>query len=370
MNKAVKKLYLKRTLSVLLMVFVTIFCLKMAGTLVRKKHYNTDEAGNIYFDPGFHPGHGIIEGLYHLPEDTLDVVYLGSSHSFCSISPLEIWKQQGITGYNVSTSAAKVWQSYYLLEEAFRTQHPKVVALEVLRLESQEPQQEAFNRESLDDMKWGKARIGLIRTSLRKNPDGEYALSYLFPVLRYHDRWNELSELDYGYFSQPGDNLPKGYVAILSSNTEHRYNYKAYETTEPDAELPQENKDWLDRIKALCEEHGASLILYYAPAVTITNPDRSLVISKYADERGIPFLDFNTDYELRQETGIDYYADIASDGGHMNLSGATKLSDYMGEYIAKNYGLTDKRQDPAYASWNTDYEEFQRVLEESSSAES
>lgn len=355
MAESKKKVYLRRFLQVMIMVCLTLLCFHALGVLMKQKHTGS---GDNAVNPGFHAGRGIYEGIYYLPDDTLDVLCLGSSHTFCTVAPLKMWKDYGITSYDAASSGCSLWQSYYYLEDVLRTQSPEVVLLEVLTADITEPQDEAFNREVLDDMRWGKAKLGLIRTSCRMNPQGEYVSGYLFPLLRYHDRWSELTEADYHYFQENGYNLPKGYVALFSRNKEYTFDPSEFEHTDPHAELPEENQRWLDRIRSLCEREGAKLVLFYAPTISKAKGTRSAEVRNYARKRGLPYLDFNADEKLQQAAGIDFTQDIAEDGGHMNYWGAMKFSDYMGSWLTENYDLTDKRKDPAYQSWNDDTEEF------------
>ena len=49
---------------------------------------------------------------------------------------------------------------------------------------------------------------------------------------------------------------------------------------------------------------------------------------------------------------------------HLNDSGARKVSYYIGEYIRENYDLPDRRNDPAYASWNEQFETFRNIKDQ------
>ena len=39
-------------------------------------------------------------------------------------------------------------------------------------------------------------------------------------------------------------------------------------------------------------------------------------------------------------------------GNHMNLAGSKKVMKYMGDYLASNYELEDRRDDENYKSWD------------------
>ena len=49
--------------------------------------------------------------------------------------------------------------------------------------------------------------------------------------------------------------------------------------------------------------------------------------------------------ELTEDIGIDYSTDTYDAGLHMNLSGAEKLSTYLGQVLQTQYDITDRRGD-------------------------
>ncbi len=59
-----------------------------------------------------------------------------------------------------------IWQSYYLLEETLRYETPKAVVFNVLSMKYNEPQNEAYNRMTLDGMKWSDSKAASIRASM------------------------------------------------------------------------------------------------------------------------------------------------------------------------------------------------------------
>jgi hypothetical protein len=50
--------------------------------------------------------------------------------------------------------------------------------------------------------------------------------------------------------------------------------------------------------------------------------------------------------------GFDFSTDMMDERGHLNAQGAEKLSQYLAAYLKANYGLPDRRGDPAYSSWD------------------
>ena len=48
----------------------------------------------------------------------------------------------------------------------------------------------------------------------------------------------------------------------------------------------------------------------------------------------------------------------------MNGVGAQKCTAFLSSYIAKNYGLEDKRGEMGFESWDAAYEQWKQELEE------
>lgn len=69
--------------------------------------------------------------FYELEKDSVDVLFLGSSHCYCSIRNAQLWDNYGMAAYSLAISGQDLAASYYWLKEALKTQSPKVVCLEM-----------------------------------------------------------------------------------------------------------------------------------------------------------------------------------------------------------------------------------------------
>ena len=91
----------------------------------------------------------------------------------------------------------------------------------------------------------------------------------------------------------------------------------------------------------LCREKGIQLILIKAPSLyPYWYEEWEAQVEDYAEEHDLPYLNF---LELADEIGIDYSKDTYDAGLHMNLTGAEKLSMYLGRYLREEAGLEDRR---------------------------
>ena len=98
---------------------------------------------------------------------------------------------------------------------------------------------------------------------------------------------------------------------------------------------------YLDMMVDLCEKEGIQLILIKAPSLyPYWYPQWEEQVEAYAEEKGLPYINF---LDIQEETGIDYTTDTYDGGLHMNLSGAEKLSRYMGRYLIEEAGVPDRR---------------------------
>lgn len=301
------------------------------------------------------------EELYELSENSIDVLYVGSSHVYSSVSPEDIFKQHGITGYVQASANQKIWQSYYYLEEALYTQNPSVVVLDVFLALDSGTQTEAYNRMAIDMMALSPAKLKSIKTAVEKNPKEEDFLSYIFPVLRYHDRWESLEEEDYYYFMNDYRASTKGYLPRFGviGTAFNSYDYDL--STAQAEEMDEECLFYLNKIKQLCDEKGAQLILTKFPTCWWTL-NKSLTIQQWADANGVTYLDYNANEELRNMVGIDWSTDSLDGGNHLNYDGSMKMTAVMGNYLADNFAFEDKRANPDYSKWSEDFDYYKKCI--------
>ena len=278
---------------------------------------------------------------YYGEEKDHDVVFIGDCEVYENFSPAVLWQEYGINSYIRGSAQQLIWQSYYLLEDTLRYETPKVVVFNVLALQYDRPQSEAYNRMTLEGMRWSASKVKSILASMTEE---ESFLDYVFPLLRYHSRWSELKAEDFrgmfrrervthnGYYMRvdvrPAENVPEGRILA-----DYRFGDNAWA--------------YLDRIADLCQEKGILLVLVKAPSLyPYWYPQWEEQVEAYALERGLPYLNF---LELTEETGLDFSQDTYDAGLHLNLSGAEKITRYLGAYLREDIGLADRRGEKALA---------------------
>ena len=91
---------------------------------------------NIVLVPKFYvsnmwPTTSGLKGFYQMEENSIDVIFLGSSHSATTFIPQTVYDTNGITSYNLSCEQQSLLTSYYWLKEVYQYQSPKVVVLDI-----------------------------------------------------------------------------------------------------------------------------------------------------------------------------------------------------------------------------------------------
>ncbi len=298
---------------------------------------------------------GALIGEYYSQSGNHDVVFIGDCEVYENFSPVTLWENYGIPSYIRGSAQQLIWQSYYLMEETFRYETPKVMVFNVLSMKYDTPastgrasQREAYNRMTLDGMKWSPSKWNSIQasmTDMEKEKGG--ALLYLIPLLRYHDRWSELKGEDFQYLFRKDAVSDAGYLMQVGVKP----------LTDPHASRPLVDYtlsptcwEYLDKMVELCRSHGTRLVLIKAPTVYPVWWDQwDRQLETYAQENGLLYLNF---LKSQEEIGIDWQTDTYDTGLHLNVYGAEKMSDYFGKILTEQCGLTDRRDDPAIsAQW-------------------
>ncbi|MDE7476882.1 MAG: SGNH/GDSL hydrolase family protein [Lachnospiraceae bacterium] len=289
----------------------------------------------------------IVDGFYAEKRNDIDMIVLGSSNSFCTVDPLVLYEEYGIAAYDFGSSSQPMNISVLYLKEALKKQKPKVVAFEINMITSDRfsSRDESGLRWGLTNMPFSMDKLECIYQSVEVVNDEFF--SYVFPIFRYHNRWKELSAIDYTYFYRDKTNYTKGYLETQAVS-ETVVNLTGY-NFEGDAWFEEANIAYLDEMAQLCRKKNVELLLFKSPKEGWHKYETEAVRA-LAEERGLKFVDFN---ELYSDGKIEL--DMASDfrdALHLNDFGARKVTSYLGRYLKENYELPDRRNGEKANSWD------------------
>lgn len=299
--------------------------------------------------------------LYHQTggNGTADVISVGSSHGYWAFQSNCLWGESGITGLNMCSPRQSVASSYYVLREVLKYEKPKVVLLETYYFHNDgkfaEDPNQVHVRKAIDGLYLDVVKHEAIQDFF---PDMSFEdqLALYIPLIQYHSRWSELEDYDFNsYYFLRGSTFDFSITELEDPGM----------PTEPVA-ISDTNYEYLEKMYDLCSEKGIQLVLYAAPMGSDGDLERyyddqglNLTLEPYLREKGIPFLF----YQKRNDITFDFSTDFV-DARHLNTAGGIKLTMHLGAWLHDQFGLEDHRGDPDYQSYEEDYENYLKLLEE------
>lgn len=341
----------KRIISALVCAVLLIGVLTLSQAVLTDSRYDNRE------------GH-LLCGYYDTT-DAHDVIFVGDCEIYEGIVPAVLYEQYGITSYVRGSSQQTAWQSYYILEETLKHEPDvKVVVFNVLALKHEATPREEISRMALEDMRWSSSKLGAIKASMTED---ETFLSYIFPILRYHDRWSDLSAEDWKRaFSKHVDITHQGYLMQTDIVP-----VDPTDTRQPDPliySLPQSSMVYLEKMQELCDQHGAELVLIKSPTNSVKYywyDEWDGQIADYALSNDLAYYNF---IGMDEQLGLDWSTDTYDAGLHLNVYGAEKFTSYLGDLLVREHGVADRRGDAALdALWKQRIQRYENEKQEGES---
>lgn len=302
----------------------------------------------------FKYGDGIygLNNFYLVEENSIDVMFFGSSHIFEDVNTGVLWDEFGIASYDLCGSIQPLWNTYYYMKEALKTQKPKLMVLDcycaTLTVDFTDSSRIIKNNYGL---KLSLDKINSIKVSSPKSEYNNYMLEY--PT--YHSRYD--SDISYTDFIQGAWDVNckywKGH-GINTLTTEFS-KCEGIDNIKDTEQLTYKAETYLRKIIELSKENNIPLVMIVTPyPLNPTNNEhiRQLRIynrvSEIAAEYEIPFINYNYMYD---EIGLDFSRDFA-DTDHLNYNGNPKFTKYLGKWIKENYEIPDRRGNNNYSDYD------------------
>lgn len=290
---------------------------------------------------GLHP----MQQFYEQEKGSVDVLVLGSSHAFVNIDPGILWEEYGISAYDLAGGIQPFWNTYYFLKEALKTQLPKLVVMDAytatFTLEYNDTGRAIANTFG---MKWSWDKVEAIKLSAPPNQQSSFLLGYC----QYHTRFRGLTRED--FLDDTGDSAKysnwKGSYVSTAVNSQQ---WPAEIQTDERKPMTPKTEEWYRKTIELAQTSGIPLLIVVTPYPGVTAGEQAIfnTAADIAAEYGVPFINFNEDFEvLDLDPATDYY-----DTHHMNIWGSRKFSNQLGKLLTEHYDLPDHRGDPVYQSW-------------------
>lgn len=286
-----------------------------------------------------------IKSLYAQEDNTIDVLFLGSSYTGMNIDIAELWSEYGYSAFNLWGSVQPFWNTYYFLLEALKTQSPKVILLDVYAaFQSFEYSDTARQVTNTAGMKFSTNKIKAVMASTDKS--NFFNLLIGFPL--YNNRIIELNSEDWQYYFNKIDLKSLKGNSSRSGSNEAVVLEDVSEINEVKHIHPKE-KEYLLKIIQLCKLKNIPLVLIKTPSSerVIEQPYYNEV-KLIAQSNNLDFYNLNL---LDTEIGLSSL-DFWTDDCHLNTDGSKKITRYISENILSKYNLPNHKGDIMYSSWD------------------
>ena len=178
------------------------------------------------------------------------------------------------------------------------------------------------------------------------------SMEFLFPLLRYHSRWDSLTtedlQPDPGIAKAP--NEARGYLQISNDVT------SIYVSTEDRMDLDEDVEEALTVLLDYCEQEKVNILFLNPPQANQTwkNLKQANAMYDLIRSRGFAALDLQLSVEdIGLDLAHDYY-----NYNHTNIHGSLKYTEYVAQYLLENYAFTDHRGEGAYHGFDEAFDAY------------
>ena len=267
--------------------------------------------------------------------EKLDILAIGNSDLYSGFNPMQLWHETGMTAFNAGAPMLNMKLSYEMMKLAFTYHSPKVLLLEV-------------------DMFFDKREKAI-------EPEG-YAYTakkYCYPLLKNTSEWEKIKqEKFYNESRFPNRMLYGGFY--YNNTVEPYYDGFSYMNQTKKKGIVSMTTQYLPHMIELAKQNQCEVLFVWLPSQTTATSKRHQMVQKLADQYEVPFIDFNTN---QYNTNFSWLTDSRDAGNHLNYSGATKMTHFLGQYISQNYSIEDKRQSQTYKQYNELYDEYMSYIQ-------
>ena len=276
------------------------------------------------------------------PENSVDVVCVGNSDIRSGFVPTELWEKYGYTSVVSSFTRQSISDSQRALKEICKSQKPKLVILEIDSLYDGRGPEDIINpHDTTPDNFFDSLKPDDFENKISR----DYSVFTFHNILQDRQRRSRRKQYAHGY---------------LFCEDIRKIEYRDYMTKTDEIDIPiYSNSQQLRTFVKYCKKNDLPVLLLEVPSLSSWSYARHNAVQNLSDELGVEFLDLNLLYD---EVGIDMRNCFRDDGNHLNYFGASAVTDYIGDYIGKNYGIESRRGDAELAEyWDNDVVQFKKL---------
>lgn len=344
------RLYCKRVIAASCFLAIIAYVYASATYLFRGKALNE-----------FHDDRLSIIGIKQ--EDPLDMIYIGGSDAFCYWYPLQAWNDYGFTSYDLGSTSMQTENILYLVKHALKYQDPQLFVIGVRSFVIYSGDgYEGGLRYTSDALNLGIDRLRLINAYYDRRLMDQDIYSIYLDIAKHHSRYELLSSPEaWELIDNVGRSPFKG-VNVMSSY--YYLDQRLQTNTGNKRKLDPVAEYTLRELLEYCREKDLNVLFIESPYI-MTQGDYEVynTLDDIVTSYGFEFLNAN---DFFYDMGLNIYEDF-SDTGHVNVLGAEKYTDFLGNYIIENYNIPSQKS-VENISWNEAYDDFAGVTKEARTA--
>ncbi|MDU3751153.1 MAG: hypothetical protein E7G36_05465 [Peptoniphilus rhinitidis] len=274
-----------------------------------------------------------IGGFYNEKED-YNVMFFGTSHSYCSFEPLVIYEKTGIKSYVLASQSQPLKITANYIKDALKRKNPRVIFVDINAAIYKIDEDTSVVNSYCDYMPLSLNKIKMIakKVPYKNKP------SAILPLVTYHSRWDELKDEDFNFNKSSYSDYLKGYVLLKNKSQSfskgdgdiddfregaRNFNEKKY---------LEENLEAFDEIMEVANKNGARVIFVKTPIYDYDLYSKNIkYFEKYLKEKNAEFVDFNKFTKEINLSKSDFY-----DPHHLNVVGAEKFNLFFIDFMEKN----------------------------------
>ena len=297
----------------------------------------------IYDDTSIWSSDHRVEQYKKLPDNSIDVLFVGSSNVMSGINPLQLWKDTGIQSYAYCTRAQTFAFSYAYLQDAFKTQKPQCVVLDAFSVLTDKTTDGLINSDFHMSVNMDSLSVSSKSELLFKHVSPSQWISYFIPLFKNHNYYKTQQKIP-----DETNAIFMGYCYEDSCKSYKKPNY-----TDQIAAMDPVDLLYLEKILLLCKDNDVELYVIKTP---ICYPDKTHQklndVKSFCSSNGVNYYDMSIDAET---WGFDFGADMR-DAIHINSSGAVKVTRRLGELLKNQYSFNDAHKTQYAHIWEQEYE--------------
>lgn len=285
------------------------------------------------------------------PKNSIQIAGIGNSDLYSGFVPVTLWQEFGYTSTVVASPRQTPIQSYEMMTELMKNQHPDLLIIEVDMLYSSVPD----NHSKVQSKNSFESFFDYMNTdNFQEIIEGHYS------IFTFHDKWKKIGRKEKSTVTAPNSHGYKYSNAVKKIVVN---NYMS--DTDASENISDVNAQYLDKMISYCKNNEIEVLLVEIPSVNSWNSERHNAVKLIAEKYNINFVDLNMCYD---DMKFNVSEDFRDKGNHLNYNGANKATKYLGEYIKNNYSIDDRRGDAAFNYWNESCKAFIDEIEQENKA--